>query len=420
MTTQLFFRDEAVTTPYQFSTGNNDAPIGTGPWGATVGWTNKWLTTTRGAGVKTVTEASVASNTTGIEFPGTTADTVPCAWISAPLDQNITISGTITFNLWMGENTTSVNAGAMCVIERIGSTGAIVSTIANSAKGVELPKTSSIAAQNWTVTATSTNMLKGDRLRIRVLEKNVGTMGTDATGCTFTFSGTTGAASGDSYVQFTETFGFLTTDPSTTRLWTSARASQVDPGGASADSRELWTSGGGNTTGTLNSVNGWTAPIQMLGSGSVNLEWFSRMLFAFTLAAPVLIDVRGSENNSAGNAAFGADLSITDPDGTNATVWGQTIFPAEMSNASDGSNIFYISGADTAVTTGQRLRLRVFADDISTAAMGTGAALAITYGGTTDGAIYGTNLLFGQTVAESIGPYPYLVRAQAMSDTAYV
>lgn len=213
MSTQLFFRAEVRTTPTFFSTGNNDAPIGTGPWGATIGWNNYWLDTSRGSGNNNAQRASVASNTTGIEFPGTTGEIVPAAYISAPLDQDVTIAGTITFNLWMGENTTSVNAGAMCVIERITSTGAIGATVASSAKGTELPKISSIAAQNWTVDATDTAFLKGDRIRIRVLMKNVGTMGTDATGCQFSCSGTTAAAQGDSYVTFTETFGFLTTDP---------------------------------------------------------------------------------------------------------------------------------------------------------------------------------------------------------------
>lgn len=213
MTTQLFlrFNNETPATPYLFGTGNNDAPIGVGPWGATSPWFNRELVTARGSGVQGISTPTVASNTTGIEMGE--SGIYPYAWVSAPIDQDVTISGTITFNLWMGENATANNAGAMCVIERISSTGAIISTIASSAKGTELPKTSSIAAQNWTVTATSTNMLKGDRIRVRVLMKNVGTMGTDAIGCQLNYSGTTAAASGDSYVQFTETFGFQTALP---------------------------------------------------------------------------------------------------------------------------------------------------------------------------------------------------------------
>lgn len=611
MTTQCFLKLDALTTPYQFSTGTNNAPIGTGPWGGTVGWFNRWLGTTRGSAADHVDVASVASNTTGIEFPGSVGGTVPGAWISAPLDQDVTISGTITFNLWMGENTTSVNAGAMCVIERIDSTGAIASTIASSAKGTELPKTSSIAAQNWTVTATSTNMLKGDRLRVRVLIKNVGTMGTDATGCQFSLNGTTAAALGDSYVQFTETFGFLTSDPTTTTLYptttrpgtpdfgssasllsdftgtdesplseggnwaqlsttssdrgkrvgnqfgviaantrshsywtpsnigpdceayitvvttpagagqrvllyarvqgegganthdgyvvtldpstgdvvlvsvlnasfttlatasatgfangnklgircvgpkieawrhdgsswalltsandttyasagkvafamldtgTSGRLDDVYAGNVTstfdtaAVDREAWTSrGGGVLTDVTNTAAGWTAPIQVTDTaGGTVVDWWTKPLQAFTLAAPVLVNVRGLESNAAANAVFRCEIAAAASDGSGATVWAGTTYPSELSTL-EVAYQFYLAGDDLAVTDGQRLRVRFTIDDTAGVAMGASQTVTLYYAGTSGAASGDTYLILGQTLTEFVAPIPTLVMAQ--------
>jgi hypothetical protein len=410
MATQLFLRDLPPSTPYLFSTGNNDAPIGTASWGATVGWTDQWLATTRGVGVNAPTRATLAGNTTGIEFPANVGGSFPAAWISPPLDQDITIAGTITFNLWMGENTTSVNAGAMCVVERITSTGAIDATVASSVKGTELPKISAIAAQNWTVTATSTAFLKGDRIRIRVLMKNVGTMGADATGCQFNYSGTTAGASGDSYVTFTETFGFLTTDPTTTTIYPTSIAAGIDPGALTE--LEAWTSRGGSALEEVfTPVNGWTAPIE-----ASTHQWFTKPLQAFTLAAPVLVSWRGYEDSSSVNSSPRVELAVVATDGTSPTVWGATTSSLELfSTAGDDAHTFYVAGDDLAVTDGQRLRIRCFIDDIPSAAMAQSGGLTsrMSYNGATGGASGDTFLKFGQTLTEFVAAValPYLVMA---------
>jgi hypothetical protein len=401
MTTQLFLRDDVTATPYQFSTGNNDAPLGTASWGATTAWANAWLVKdVRGSGVSFYSRATIASNATGIEI-GTTQP-LPLAFISAPIDQDVTISGTITFNLWMGENTTSVNAGAMCVVQRITSTGAIGATIASSAKGTELPKISAIAAQNWTVAATSTAMLKGDRIRVRVVMKNVGTMGTDSVGCQLNVNGTTAAASGDSYVTFNETFGFLTTDPTTTTLYPTGTIAGINPGAATE--LEMWTSrGSGSATSDTDTVTGWTAPIQIRNTvNSADWEWYSKPLTAFTLAAPVLVNVRASENNVSANVSMRAELAVTAGDGTSPVVWGGTTDLRELTTT-DAAYQFYIAGDDVAVTNGQRLRLRLFIDDSATAAMATGFKGNPTVNGTSAGAAGDTYLIFGQTLTEFSG-----------------
>ena len=149
--------------------------------------------------------STVAGPTAGVELGST-----PSEWISHPLDQAVTISGTITVNLWAVESSMNANVAINVVIERLDETGAIISTIAQSARTTELGNTDPPAsAQNFTVTPTSTNMEKGDRIRLRIYGDDAGTMGSG-----FTFKcyihGTTAAANGDSYIEFTETFGFMT------------------------------------------------------------------------------------------------------------------------------------------------------------------------------------------------------------------
>jgi len=301
----------------------------------------------------------------------------------------------------------TANVGPQVVIERIDSTGAVASTIANHESGVELALTTR-AVNNWaTGTVTSTNMLKGDRIRIRVAGNDVGTM---ATGFTFDlgYAGTSAAADGDSYVTFTETFGFLTTDPATTTLYPTTTASDVDPGGAGTDTKEAWLSrGGGVTTAVTACVAGWTAPIQdTVTSGGNLIEWFTRPLGAFTLAGPVLVNVRQSNTSGSRREAPRVELAITANDGSGPTVWGATSYPGPTFSSTEVTQTFYVAGADTAITNGQRLRIRVYIDDISTAAMLSGGDNRLYYAGTSGGASGDTFLTFGQTLSE---PLPFLV-----------
>lgn len=199
MATQCFLRDAVPST----HTGHNYAKLN----GVRDGWRPRALSTSRGAAATSEASNTVDGTTLGIEV-GSITD--PFEWISGPLDQDVTISGSITLNLRAAESSMQANVAINAIIERLDSLGAVVSTIAQTARTTELG--TSEAAANFTVTPTSTAMLKGDRIRVRVYGDEVGTM---ASGHTFTFwwDGPTGGASGDSYVTFTETFGFLTTTP---------------------------------------------------------------------------------------------------------------------------------------------------------------------------------------------------------------
>lgn len=142
---------------------------------------------------------TVAGPTAGIQVGSSAAQ--PRSWYSPTLT-GVTITGTVTLNVWMREFAMADNVGAQVMVDRCSSTGAFISTIVNSEKGTEL--TTTMAAQNWTATPTSTTLATGDRIRVRVYGNDVGTMG--AGGVFYLQAGAaTAGATGDSYVTFTET-----------------------------------------------------------------------------------------------------------------------------------------------------------------------------------------------------------------------
>jgi hypothetical protein len=196
MATQLFL----IQSVPDFSRGEGDADL----LGTTRNWVARSLSTSRGSGAISNTATSVTGPTVGIDMAGA------LEWISGPLDQDVTISGTISLNLWGLESSMNANAAIGVIIERLNSQGARVSTISQSIDDAELG--TAAAVNTWTATPTSTNMLKGDRIRVRVYFDDAPAT-TMATGFTLTlvYAGTTAAASGDSYITFTENFGFLTT-----------------------------------------------------------------------------------------------------------------------------------------------------------------------------------------------------------------
>ena len=198
MATQLFF----TSTVPDWSRGQGDAD----QQGTTQNWSQRSSSHDRGgARPSRRTRTSIAGPVTGLTA-GTNLE-----WISDPLDADTTISGTVTFNLWGNQAANANNTGLGCIVQRLDSQGAIISTIVDNPEiGTELPNTTP-AVRNETASPTSTNMLKGDRLRIRVYFNDAAgvTMGSGGA-LVFRYAGTTAAVNGDSYVTFTENFGFLT------------------------------------------------------------------------------------------------------------------------------------------------------------------------------------------------------------------
>lgn len=385
MATQLFFR--GVTSDY--STGNNDAKLD----GSASGWVNVSLATTRGAGAQILTANTVAGATNGVELAPVSN---PYAFISPPLDADVTIAGSITWNLRASESSMSANVAINGVLEVIdGATGAFT-LIDQTARTTELG-TSEAAANFAETPAAGVACKRGDRLRVRVFGDDAGTM---ASGFTFTFwlDGPTAAASGDSYLTLTENLTFAS-EPAGTTLYPTGTASAV----ATADNDlEAWTSrGGGVATAVASGSAGWEAPIQMDTGGAIS--WFTKPLQAVTLGGAVRCNVRARETSASTDGSFRVEVAICDGDGTNPVVWAAASWPPELTTTEAALSLL-IAGDDVALTDGQRLRIRFFADDpAAIPATGTGN-VTLYYAGTSGGASGDTYLTFSQTLTEYVPP----------------
>lgn len=351
------------------------------------------------AGTNTTSVNTVAGPTNGIEIgPGG----IPYEWVSPPIDQDVTISGTMTFNLWAFESNMNANAAVNCLVERVDHLGAVVSTIIKTTRTTEVAITTP-AVNNFTGTPTSTAMNKGDRFRVRVFFDDAGTMGSGFT-ATFVYGQSTVAASGDSWIRFNETFGFLVVDPSTTVLYLYDVASDCDPD--SDNNLAMWTDVPDVTrvTASVTPGAGPISPLQLQRS-SVNATWYSKPLQSVTLQAPVLAKIRSS--SSGGTNALRVELAVVDIDGAGATIWASVGSPWHGAIGTDQvtSENFswaYLSGDDIVITDGQRLRLRVFVDDVTGGATTSGFPLTMYYD--SDAPAETSQLLLGQTLAEYTPP----------------
>lgn len=427
MATQLFLHLGSALPP-DIHRGTNTANLR----GTTTGWAPQRLATTRGGGANSsFATATVAGSTPGVEVQITSG--VPGEWITAPLAADVTISGTITINLWALESSMNANVAINAVIERLSSEGAIVSEIARSSQASEVGTSSGVS--NFTVSPTSTNMLKGERFRLRVFADDAGTM---ASGFTFTVvaGATSGGVSGDSYISFNETFSFASSTPAGTTLYLTDTAG---PAVGSDDEREMWTSrGSGVVTLSKEPNNGFAAPVRFTKS-AVNIEWYSRPLKAFTLGDLVRLNLRARENNASGNMGLRAELAVCDLFGAGAVVWGACdLIDSATIGLGDGAGTNalgelttteaavrgWLAGPDVAVVDGQRLRLRVYVDDNAATAAANGAFTwwgELFYAGTSDGASGDSFITLSQSVTEweFIAPLPVMIpRNQAAGRAA--
>ncbi len=162
----------------------------------------------RGAGITTGVTNTVLGPTAGVQVTRTAGGTA-LTWLSQGL-QPLTISGPITFTVWMSESNGLANVGAQVKIERTNSAGAVLSTVLNSEEGATEVAVGTRAAVTWTTTPTSTAFSSGDRLKITVLG-NDGPSIVMAAAFTFdlAFAGVTASADGDSSVTFSEVLSFV-------------------------------------------------------------------------------------------------------------------------------------------------------------------------------------------------------------------
>lgn len=198
MATTLYLTNSSFTT-------GQPGCIGTG---GTVGKTIYTLKTSRGSGVVGSTIGTALAATE----PQFTAASRPAVWVTEPIDAAFTLSGTTTWNIWGIESNMSANAGWRVYVRRIDSQGALIAPVVDNYNNlVEIGLTDT--ATNFTHTPTSTSFVKGDRLMISVHLGDASQSMAAGYTVTMNYNGTTAAASGDTYVTFTENFGFVTAAP---------------------------------------------------------------------------------------------------------------------------------------------------------------------------------------------------------------
>lgn len=346
------------------------------------------------------TAASVAGPTAGRELA--TTGNSPVLWMLAPLSAAVTISGTITINIWASETSMNDNCALNVRVFKVGPDGT-VTQIVKTARTTELGTT--IAVQNFTATPTSTACAIGDRIGIVVFADDAGTMASGV-GMSIDVAAASAGVDGDSYVTFTENLSFFSL-PSGTTVYPTTTSAGINPG--SANEYEAWTSrGAGSTNAVTNTAAGPTSKIQCTETaGGTALEWYTKPLQAVTLSGLVLVNLWGLESSTLNNAQFICEVARTDGDGTNATVWGLAGPGGFLPTSAAAQSQFCIAGDNLSITDGQRIRIRVFIDDAvgqtsqyTLASMASGGTATLQYAGTSAAAAGDSWLQFPVMLSE--------------------
>ncbi len=358
----------------------------------------------RGSGVVSALTGTVNGPTAGVEVDrGLTRGIIH--WLSPPLAADITISGSITWNLRASESNMSANVAINGRIEVIdGATGAIT-LIDQTARTTELAITTE-GVNNFAETpAAGVACKRGDRLRVRIFGDDAGTM---ATGFDFTFwwNGTTGGASGDSFITLTENLTFEA-EPAGTTIYLTNTASAV----ATADvDREAWTARGAGVQNDVTNTTTGDVTVQVTDTaGGTAVSWFTRGLAAMTLGGACRVNLRGNLSAAASSAHLGIEVARVASDGTSPTVWAVGYF-SEPGEGTDVGELpttetaisALIGGDDLAISDNQRLRIRLLLHGVPQN-MITARTVTTYYAGTTGGASGDAFLTFSDVLAEPGG-----------------
>ena len=192
-------------------------------------------------------------------------------------------------------------------------------------------------------------------------------------------------------------------NPAGTTIYPTADATAVT---ASTQNYEVWTSrgtagAGGLVSGIGTTVAGPTAPIQhQRGAGAV--DWYTRPLTAFTLGGGVRVNLWPNQSNVAANSTINCEIARVAGDGTSATVWGTSTNGEENPpSASPVVRSFLVTGADLAISDGQRLRIRFYGDDAAGVTMGAGFSSQLAFARSIADVQGDTFLVFTQTLTEA-------------------
>lgn len=119
----------------------------------------------------------------------------------------------------------------------------------------------------------------------------------------------------------------------------------------------------------VNTATGFTNPIQWTDTaGGTTIEWYTNQLQATTLSGIVVGNIRALESNAAANATVRLEIAVTNSTGGNVQLFGSACPNTELTT-SEAVYTVYVSGPDTTITAGDRIRIRVYIDDFE-AAMG--------------------------------------------------
>jgi hypothetical protein len=173
---------------------------------------------TQGAAKVTAVTSSISGAVSGQYWPSATtghiitktAGGTKTIWLSAPLASGVTISGTITPNLWGLESANQCNCGARYEVLRWSvAAGGIVSSLGISTDGgVTEWGTSAAVRTAPTLTPTSTAFSVGDRIAL-VIYNDDGNGVTEGQNRNWTLDYDAGTGvDGDTYLSFTETLSF--------------------------------------------------------------------------------------------------------------------------------------------------------------------------------------------------------------------
>jgi hypothetical protein len=316
-------------------------------------------------------------------------------YFSPPLDADVTISGTVTFNVCGLENSMNANIALRAGLYRVDETGAAASLIAEGTASTEVG--TALTRQTITVTPTSTAMKKGDRLLLMCgIDDATANMAAGFVG-TVQISGAA-ASTADTHVILTETVGFLTTDPTGTSYWLRDTNSPISGAFDLSQTQGAATATAVHTTLATSTYPGdpWTAT-----AGGSDVEWYTPPLNAFTLGGLVkaLIGHAGTRLEETGNASpndlLTLEIAVTDGDGTNPVIWARSYTSA----GSDTAPVtYYLSGPDLSVAQGKRLRFRLYQDIYYDRTASAGTNRTMRYGGTTT---YASRIIFPQTITEA-------------------
>lgn len=128
-----------------------------------------------GAGNANLVTTTTAGGTS-IDVTNSLGDLV--YWFTEPITTAVTISGTMTVRLRGSESAATVNAGWGVIIERTDNSGSVISTILSNIvpdPAVEINTVTTVLSDTYTPTSTTLDV--GDRIKLTVQVRNVGTMG---------------------------------------------------------------------------------------------------------------------------------------------------------------------------------------------------------------------------------------------------